>query len=416
LKMEEKMLEAHLLQRQGFTQKQIAEKIGVCDRTVRNYLSQKPRERRKSSRCSKLDPFKPLILSLINPDPFFNNILIFNKIKKLGYSGKLSILRDFTRDQRKVLIQDAVIRFETEPGLQAQVDWKEFGSQIINGVKIKLYAFVMILGYSRNQFTLFTTSMKQTVVLQAHVLAFQYFGGVPKEILYDNMTTAFHLNADKEFVPNKKLLSLACHYRFTPKRCKVRRPQTKGKVERGIGYLSGNFFKGLDKDNLDMDYLNEKVLQWQDEIKHNPIRELGESREVRFLREQPFLTPLPVIEYDCRDIQEVKISRESFFHFEGNRYSMPPFYIGKDLTLKIDTLKEEIEVFDKEKSLRKIKIEKSFKNRKLWISDDREKVRKEWEKKNIKKQPIKKVEKEEKDMIIRHPSSYEQYNWENNNG
>ena len=234
MKMEEKMLEAHLLQRQGFTQKQIAEKIGVCDRTVRNYLSQKPRERRKSSRCSKLDPFKPLILSLINPDPFFNNILIFNKIKKLGYSGKLSILRDFTRDQRKVLIQDAVIRFETEPGLQAQVDWKEFGSQIINGVKIKLYAFVMILGYSRNQFTLFTTSMKQTVVLQAHVLAFQYFGGVPKEILYDNMTTAFHLNADKEFVPNKKLLSLACHYRFTPKRCKVRRPQTKGKVESAI--------------------------------------------------------------------------------------------------------------------------------------------------------------------------------------
>ena len=172
----------------------------------------------------------------------------------------------------------------------------------------------------------------------------------------------------------------------------------------------------MDKDNLDIDCLNEKVLQWQDEIKHNPIRELGESREVRFLREQPFLTPLPVIEYDCRDIQEVKISRESFFHFEGNRYSMPPFYIGKDLTLKIDTLKEEIEVFDKEKSLRKIKIEKSFKNRKLWISDDREKVRKEWEKKNIKKQPIKKVEKEEKDMIIRHPSSYEQYNWENNNG
>lgn len=416
MEMEEKMLEAHLLKREGLTQKLIADKLGVTDRTVRNYLSQIPRERRKSSRFSKLDPFKPLVLSLINSDPFFNNILIFNKIKKLGYSGKISILRDFIRTQRNTLIQDAVIRFETEPGFQAQVDWKEFGSQIINGFKTKLYAFVMILGYSRNQFTLFTTSMKQNVVLQAHALAFQYFGGVPKEILYDNMTTAFHLNANKEFVPNKKLLSLACHYGFTPKRCKVRRPQTKGKVERGIGYLSGNFFAGLDKDNLDIDCLNEKVLQWQDEIKNNPIRELGESREERFLREQSFLTLLPGIEYDCRDIQEVKVNRESFFHFEGNRYSMPPEYIGKYLTLKIDGLNKEIEVFDKEKSLRNIKIEKALKNRKLWISDDREKVREKWEEKNIKKQSIKKIEKEEKDEIIRHPSSYEQYDWEKNNG
>jgi transposase len=81
--------------------------------------------------------------------------------------------------------------------LQAQVDWKEFGRQTVDGKEQKLYAFVMVLGYSRKVFVHFTTSMKMEAFLACHSLAFQYFGGVPKEILYDNMKTAFVYDAGK---------------------------------------------------------------------------------------------------------------------------------------------------------------------------------------------------------------------------
>jgi transposase len=156
----------------------------------------------------------------------------------------MTILRDHARKVRKRITIRAVRRFETEPGLQAQVDWKECGRWNIGGELIKLYAFVMVLGYSRKPFVLFTNNMKLSTVLKAHLLAFAWYGAVPREILYDNMKTAWYY-ASGQWLVHPELLKLASACGFTPRRCRVRRPHTKGKVERFIGYLGHNFLPRL---------------------------------------------------------------------------------------------------------------------------------------------------------------------------
>ena len=110
----------------------------------------------------------------------------------------------------------------------------------------------MVLGFSRKAFVHFTTRMDSATLLACHALAFAYFEGVPREILYDNMRTAFHPDDEGIWRPTKRLLALAVHYGFTPKRCRVRRPETKGKVERTIGYLDSNFWPCMDGEVLSL--------------------------------------------------------------------------------------------------------------------------------------------------------------------
>jgi len=162
---EHKVFEAHVLRRNGLKQFQIAQELGVTERTVRNYLKNPPAPRKKPEKHSKLDAFKSQIDSIIANDHFYNCVLIYERIKKMGYTGKISILRRYVNMIRKRVVTEAVIRFETEPGRQAQVDWKEYRRQSHQGKSRKEYAFVMVLGYSRKPFVKFTRSMKESVFL-----------------------------------------------------------------------------------------------------------------------------------------------------------------------------------------------------------------------------------------------------------
>ena len=150
--MEKFMLKAHELQAQGFTKKQIAEQLGKTDRTIRTLLKQMPRKRKKPVKKSKLDKYKPLIEALVREDPEINGAKIYEKLLKSGFTGKSSIVREYITKIRKEETIKAVIRFETEPAHQAQVDWIEFDLQYVSGKLQKLYVFVMVMGYSRIPF------------------------------------------------------------------------------------------------------------------------------------------------------------------------------------------------------------------------------------------------------------------------
>jgi len=175
------MLKAKILQEQGKTQLQIAAELGVTDRTIRNYLKRCDEPRNGRARQSKLDAFKAFIDTVLEDNPFLNREILLERLRKQGYEGRISILRDYAAAVPRKITKAAAIRFETEPGRQAQVDWKEFGKQVVDGRETKLYAFVMVLGYSRRPFVRFTTSMDQSTLLACHVLAFTSFGGVPFE-------------------------------------------------------------------------------------------------------------------------------------------------------------------------------------------------------------------------------------------
>jgi len=144
---EKRMLTAKILQAQGLTQIEISRRLGVCDRTIRNYLKADITQAKRKKRTSKLDPYYNFIKTILEDNPHYNCELIYEKLVASGYTGHISILRDLAKKIRNQILTDAVIRFETTPGLQAQVDWKEFGTQQVDGSLMKLYSFTMTLGY-----------------------------------------------------------------------------------------------------------------------------------------------------------------------------------------------------------------------------------------------------------------------------
>jgi transposase len=382
---ERRMHQARILAQAGHKQKDIAARLGVSPRMVRYYLSDQEVAATTAARPSKLDPYIPTVQSILEEDPFHNLMVVHHRLKSLGYDGGISILRDRAAQIRQGLIQKAVIRFETEPGRQGQVDWKEAGVWNLSGVPTKLYAFVMLLGYSRRPYVRFTTSMKSPVLLACHVEAFRSFGGIPHEVLYDNMKTAWLFDGQNWNV-HPRLLELASNLGFTPKRCQVRRPQTKGKVERFIQTLGNNFLPWARSEGLDsLEALNQRVNLWLADQGQLVLRQLLETRDERFAAETGHLLPFdPQAVPDLREVVPVQVNREGRITFETNRYSVPAQYLGKSLTLLVDRLAATAELMDGKTVVRSLTLGVAG-NR---TTDDRPQDRQEllarWQKENQK--------------------------------
>jgi transposase len=410
---EHRMLDARILQGQGYSQVQIAQMLNVTDRTVRNYLKGMPRGRKRPLRVSKVDPFKPFIDEVLEKNPYYNSEILFERLQRLGYAGKKSILKDYVAAMRKRMVNQAVMRFETEPGFQAQVDWKELGTQILDGREAKLYAFVMVLGYSRKAFVHFTTSMQTAVMLACHQKAFQYFGGVPREILYDNMKTAFLCDSYGAWRPAKRLSAFAAHYGYTPRRCRVRRPETKGKVERAVGYLDGNFWPRFEGQTLSLAHLNAEVKDWLAAVDEKPLVDFQESRSLRFARELSALKPLTSTSCDVREELPVAVNRESMVRYQTNCYSVPPRYIGQLLMLKVDPFTPEAELIGPLGSLRRFSLSPAGARERIMFPEDRDALRRRWEEDRRRtakrRSPRRKPGQAAVDVQIRSPAEYEPF-------
>ena len=408
------MNEAQVLRKAKKTITQIAEIMEKSERSIYYYLSEPARPRKKRGFSSKLDPFKDTIKNILElkENYNYNRVLLYEDLEKLGYTGKISILRDYTAELTKKEAVKAYYRFETIPGYQAQVDWKECGMRMVNGKSRKVYAFVMTLGYSRKPFIIHTLGMNQSILLACHILAFEYFGGIPEEILYDNMKTAFVHHHEKGWQPNKQLLRFANHYGFVPKRCRVRRPQTKGKVERTIGYYSSNFLPRIKEKNLSIEEMNELVLDWIDKISKNPIRELKESRNERFEKEKEHLKPLPADDFVCDDIIPVKVYGNSVFHYETNKYSVPCEYIGMNLILMVNPWGKNAKVYHDEKLIRHVELSEKGAYNEIYRPEDKAELIKLCEKqqnKELKRRRGKIQKKTDAQVETRDPGAYEKF-------
>ena len=156
---------------------------------------------------------------------------------------QITIVRDLLRKIRGSQKQrTAYIRFESEPGEQMQIDWGHFGSLIYGHTKRKLYALAVIECYSRMLYVEFTHSQKQQNLHQCLLNAFGFFGGSPKELVFDNMPTAVIERQGCLIRFNDAFLDFLTTFKIFPKACNVRAAHEKGKVERVIGYVRKNFW------------------------------------------------------------------------------------------------------------------------------------------------------------------------------
>jgi hypothetical protein len=244
----------------------------------------------------------------------------------MGYAGSIDVVRRFVQTLRplSVAAQKATVRFETPPGQQAQADWGYCGRFADSaGKPIPIYVFVLVLGFSRALFVRFTTSMDAPTLIDCHLRAFDYLGGWPREILYDNMKQV--KLGPSEW--NPLLLDFANHYGFTPRTHRIRRPRTKGKVERMVFYVKDNFLNGRCFD--DLDDLGAQALHWLDNTANARVHATTGCRPADLLAQEG-LTPVhTVAPYKLYPTRRAKVSAESFVHIGGSRYSVPPAHVGQ---------------------------------------------------------------------------------------
>ena len=250
------------LHRQGVPIKAICRQLGVGRNTVRRALRrQGPPAYKRPPAAGKLDPFKDYLLARLAEFPELSAVVLFEEIRAQGYEGGISILKDFTRPYRQRR-REPVVRFETPPGKQAQVDWAELGRHELDGPEQALHLFVMVLGFSRALYAEAVTAEDLPTFLACHAHAFAFFGGMPAEILYDNAKVVVLERTASGPRFNPGLLDFAGRYGFAPRLCRPYRARTKGKVERSIRYLRDRFFCGRRFRSLED--LNRQMLAWLD--------------------------------------------------------------------------------------------------------------------------------------------------------
>lgn len=299
--VKEQCMEIDILHRQGKSNRQIAKELGISRNTVKKYLTRlsDPNYARKSNKITKLIHYHDYLKKRIeaaSPD-WLPATVLFSEIKASGYTGKITQLRNYLHSLKPKSKPDPIIRFETKPGEQMQVDWGEFKMGTV-----KLHAFIAILGYSRMTYVQFTDNEKVETLIECLQNAFEYFGGTVQTVLFDNMRTVVTKRdayAKNHHQFQDLLWDYAKHIGFLPKLCKPYRAKTKGKVERFVGYLRFSFFNPLRakfKQNglqLDTFLCNQAIETWLIEVANvRTHASLKEKPFQRWLLEKPYLQPL----------------------------------------------------------------------------------------------------------------------------
>lgn len=323
------------LKQRGVFIKDIAEELGVHPRTVSRALERKGAPIRKRPPVgSKLEPYKQKIDSLLSEN-VWNAKVILREIQALGYDGGYTILRQYVQPKRKLRPGRATVRFETAAGQQMQNDWGELVVEIA-GQPTKVYFNVNTLGYSRRFHFWCTDSADAEHTYEGVIRSLEYFGGVTEEVLVDNQKSAVleHPSSGKP-VFNERFVDLAGHYGFTPRACKPYRAQTKGKDERMVGYIKGNFFVRYRKFES-WAHLNQLAERWlaeeADQRLHGTLKEVVAER---FEGEKPALHPLPPTRYDTA-YQETRLGAwDGYIDVGGNRYSIPDLLRGQRVPVQI---------------------------------------------------------------------------------
>lgn len=331
------------LKRQGLSISRISEITDFDRKTIRKYLRDTgtpvygPRALRKSI----LDPYRLFIEEKLKVG-IWNCVVLHRLLREQGYQGGYTAVKRYLRPLRQEADRVAVRRFETAPGHQGQVDWGDLGEVTqAEGNKKRISAFVLTLGHSRAMFADLTTDQKLPTLLRMHERAFAELGGVPEEILYDNMKTVVQktltLGADErgEIRWNPAFLDFARYWGFTPRLCRPYRPQTKGKVEAGVKYLRRNFLCGREAESVED--LASQLRVWLREVANarthgTTHRIVSEAWQAEKAHLQPLGTrsPYPFVEEERR-----RVSQDAYVAFRTNLYAAPWQSAGKEVCVQL---------------------------------------------------------------------------------
>lgn len=321
----------------------VARRLGIDVKRVRAVIGQTPHpEVTPPPTTSKLAPFMALVAAKAKEGLSASRIL--REIRALGYTGGRTLVVEAVRPLRgpRKSTRKAFRRFETPPGEEAQVDWSPV-RVTIGGREQVVHCFAMVMAYSRALFARFYRDERLPTLLVAHVAAFDFFGGIARRIVYDNMATVVLGRIEKRPIWNDRFLEFSKHFAFEPFVCRPRDPNRKGRVESALGYVQRDLARGEAFESLD--HLNRHTEAWVTSVANARVH--GTTKEVpeeRLRREKPLLTPPPTEVFPTYASEVRKVQNDCLVSLGGNLYSVPPLLVGREVRLRV--YPERLEVVD----------------------------------------------------------------------
>jgi transposase len=335
----------------GKSMREIEREMGHSYHTIRKALDsaeQQPYTLQEPKLAPIMGPFKEAIDKLLAEEAKlprkqrYTTHKIFELIQAAGYPGSESGLRRYVgRKRQEMKRPDVYIPLQFGPGEAAQVDWGE-AMVIMARVKTKVQLFVMRLCFSRRTFVMAFPNQRQEAFFTAHIEAFQYFGGIPRTLIYDNLATAVRkILKGRNRQEQTGFITFRSHYLFESRFTNPGAGHEKGGVEHGVKYVRQNYLVPLPEvaDYADLNrWLREKCLADDARQVDRQPATIGQMWQ----QEKPELRPCPATDFAPCISREVTLNRYGQVIFETNRYSVPVDKAQKHLTLRAYPFRIEI--------------------------------------------------------------------------
>lgn len=327
-----------LVLREGWKIETVARRFGVHHSVVRRALRDPDPAVGPAGvvrRPSVLDPFKPYLVERLVELPLLSALRLHTELAERGCRVGIAQLRRYIAQVRPPRPRKVYLRVEFEPGEQAQVDWALFGHMRVGSSQRTLSLFSMVLSWSRAIFIDFCFDQRMETFCRMHRRALEFFGGVPKRIVYDNLKSVVVDRVGTTIKWNARFLGFCGHYLFEALAAPVRYPEFKGRVEDSVKYVRSSFFYGRVFTSLPD--LRTQAAQWCTQTANQRIHgTTGERPAERLLVERPRLRALPPHSFDTDIVLPLVVTKEARVRFDANTYSVPPQHVGKTAYLRAD--------------------------------------------------------------------------------
>ncbi|MBS3789193.1 IS21 family transposase [Candidatus Bipolaricaulota bacterium] len=329
-----------LLGKNGVSQKEIARRTNHTRKTIRRVLKEPTdKEYRRKDMGSIVDKYVEDIKRWIKQDLTVKRMLEkAREDEDKPYQGGKTIFYDRVKKIREEMeaAEDAVVRFETLPGEQLQVDWGEATIDYDRGQTRKEYFFAARMSYSRYTYVELREDMKLETLINCLLHTFEDLGGVPLSVTFDNMKTVVTGRDEKGYPDwNDTFFKFATELDFHPTLCSPRQPNQKGSVENLVRYVKNNFLAG--RCFQTRDDLKDRLAEWLTEVNEERTSRATEEIPVKLLEERELekLQPLKATSDNYGLLRYLTVTREGTVHYQTNEYSVPVELIGKTVETRI---------------------------------------------------------------------------------
>lgn len=327
----------HELRDEGLSVRQTARRLRVHRRTVRAALKRSaPPPARRRTRGSIVDPYRGWLLAKLERYPELTATRLFRMARETGYPGGYNTIKRCVAELRPRL-KPAYLTLGFAPGECAQVDWGAWKGVPVPGGTRRLSFFVMVLCHSRMMYAELFLGEGMEHWLAAHRRAFEAFGGVPRKVMVDNCKTAVLVPGGADRTPqfNPAYLDFAAHYGFLPVACNPGRPNEKGRVENGVGFVKSSFLAG--REPAAVEAMAPALADWLATVANTRVHRTTNRKPAELFAEaeQAALQPLPAAPHECAVVRPVVASSTFRVAVATNRYSVPCAHASQRLSLRL---------------------------------------------------------------------------------